>query len=471
MLKKILALSSLLLAACASAPAADAGRPRPLAITNVTVIDVAAPNSEAARLSDRTVVVEGGRITAVLPSTSAPPRQARRIDGRGRFLVPGLWDSHTHLTMFGEASLPLLVSLGITSVRDMGGDPALLGSWQREVAAGGRVGPRIFHAGPIIEGAWWLDGVMKGLASVPDLAYFPFTKVSPRLRLGAPTDSAALIDQVKSAGVDLIKFRNLRPAEFRAVATEAARVGLPLAGHSPRGLPPAEAAEAGMASIEHMETVTLALGKTTDEERLAQFRRIAAAGTAIAPGMTTALGYRATPDQRVYDIVADEANRLDPRRRYLPRLALDAWRWNTDLKKLEGKRGDEAELIRRQVEDVRLAYRAGVPFLIGTDVTVPLIYPGFSVHEEMAWLVREAGVAPLDALRAATLNAARAMRDPGSGRIAPGQRADFLLLGADPLLDIAATTRIEAVIAGGRFYDRRELDALREQSAAIARRR
>jgi imidazolonepropionase-like amidohydrolase len=365
----------------------------------------------------------------------------------------------------------LLVSLGITSVRDMGGDPALLGSWQREVAAGGRVGPRIFHAGPIIEGAWWLDGVMKGLASVPELAYFPFTKVSPRLRLGAPTDSAALVGQVKAAGVDLIKFRNLRPAEFRAVATEAARVGLPLAGHSPRGLPPAEAAEAGMASIEHMETVTLALGKSTDKERLAQFRRIAAAGTAITPGMTTALGYRATPDQRVYDIVADEANRLDPRRRYLPRLALDAWRWNTDLKKLEGKRGDEAELIRRQVEDVRLAYRAGVTFLIGTDVTVPLIYPGFSVHEEMAWLVRETGVAPLDALRAATLNAARAMRDAGSGRIAPGQRADLLLLGADPLLDIAATTRIEAVVADGRFYDRRELDALREQSAAIARRR
>jgi imidazolonepropionase-like amidohydrolase len=370
--------------------------------------------------------------------------------------------------MFGEPSFPLLLSLGVTSVRDMGGDVASTARWKSEVASGARVGPRIFHAGPIIEGTWWLGPVTKALAGDPQLAAFPLLKVSPRLGLSAPADAAALVEQIRAAGADLVKFRNLRPDEFRAVAAEAKRVGLPLAGHSPRNLSPVEAAEGGMASIEHMETLSLALGNRPEAERREAFRRIAAAGVFVAPSMTTAIGYRGTPDERVYAVVADTSNRLDPRRRFLSRLALQAWKWNIDIKRLEGKRADEDALIRRQISDLKLAAAAGVPMLIGTDVTVPLIYPGFSVHEEMAYLVREGGLAPLDVLRAATWNGARAMRDPQSGRIAPGLRADLLLLDADPLTDIGAALNIEAVVAAGRLFTRADLDSLREQSAALA---
>ena len=470
MLKTIAACCMFLLAACAPTPRDASPRHGAVAITGVTVIDVAAPSPEAARLPGRTVIVDNGRIAAVSGHGAKLPPGARRIDGRGRFLVPGLWDSHTHLGIFGEPSLPLLLSLGVTSVRDMGGDPALLGLWQREVAAGRRVGPRIYHAGPIIEGAWWLDGVTKGLAAMPELGYFPFLQVSPRLRLAAPADAASLVGQVKASGADLVKFRNLRPDEFRAVAAAAARAGMPLVGHNPRGVLPGEAARLGMASIEHMETVSLALAEKTEAERLAEFRRLAATGVGISLGMTTGLAYRGTPDERVYAVVADTANRIDPRRRYLSRLALDAWRWGTDIKKMEGEGPDHAKLLRRQLDDIRLARTAGVPFLIGTDVTVPLVYPGYSVHEEMAYLVREAGLAPLEVLRAATLNAALAMRDGESGRIAPGQRADLLLLAADPLKDIPAAADIDAVIAAGRLFDRAALGRLREESAALAAR-
>jgi imidazolonepropionase-like amidohydrolase len=466
--RKLILLSLLFLAACVGAPFTSPQSNSTIAITDVTVIDVSAATPEAARQPGRTVIVEEGRIAAVLAAGADVPRGARKVDGRGRFLIPGLWDSHTHLTMFGEPSLPLLISLGITSVRDMGGDPSITGAWKREITARSRIGPRLFHSGAIIEGAWWLGPVTKALAGDPQLAAFPLLKVSPRLGLASTSEAGGIVDQIKASGADLIKFRNLRPAEFAAVVAEAKRVGLPLAGHSPRSMSPADAAEAGMVSIEHMETISLALGDKPESDRTDAFRRIAAAGVFIAPGMTTAIGYRGTPDERVYALVADTANRLDPRRRYLSPLALQAWKWNTDIKRLEGKRTDEDALIRRQISDLKLAYAAGVPFLIGTDITAPLIYPGFSVHEEMAYLVREGGVAPLDVLRAATLNAARAMRDGESGRIAPGHRADLLLLAADPLNDIAASTNIDAVIAGGRLFTRAQLEGLREQSARLA---
>ncbi len=459
-----------LLGGCAMSSTAGLIRPGSIAITDVTVIDVAAETPAAATLPARTVLIENGTIKGVFPKGQERlPRRVKKVDGRGRFLVPGLWDSHTHLTTFGEPSLPLLVSLGVTTVRDMGGDPVLLALWRDRIAAKQLTGPRIFYAGPIIEGAWWLNAVTKALAGDPELSKFPYLQLSPRLGLTSPSDAASLVERVKAAGAAVVKFRNLRPDEFRAVAAEAGRVQLPLVGHAPIGVPPGDAAEAGMASIEHMETITLMLDDKADPERLDQFRRMAAAGTAVTPGMQTAFAYRGTPDARVYAVVGDTSNRIDPRRRYLSQLALDGWRWNTDLKKLEGERGEEDKLIQRQMKDLRLADEAGVRFLIGTDLAVPLIYPGYSVHEEMAFLVREGGISALEVLRAATLNAATAMRDQHSGRIEPGFRADLLLLAGNPLTDIRATSRIEAVVNGGRFIGKTGLEALREEAAALAK--
>ncbi len=471
MLRLLAALSMLFMTGCVATNVVPSSGAQTLAVTNVTVIDVTASTPEAARLTDQTVLVSGGRITFVGNGRSTRvPRGAHTVDGRGRFLVPGLWDSHTHLTMFGEAALPLFVSQGVTSVRDMGGIPAKLSAWQKAVDSGERVGPRIFHAGALIEGAWWLDRVVGAIKKVPELAYFSFTDVSPRVRLASSTDASAAVSQIKASGADLVKFRNLRPGEFRAVAAEAARLGMLLAGHSPRGMPPGEAAEAGMASIEHMETVTLALGDTPEAERTRQFQRMAKAGTPITASMTTDVAYRQTPDARAYAIIDDNRNMIDPRRRYLSPLALSAWRFGLDIKKLEGPGEDHAALHRRQIADLRLARAAGVRILIGTDITVSLLFPGYSVHEEMAYLVNKAGFTPLEALRGATLYAADTMRDPNSGRIATGQRADMVLLSADPLARIEATSQIEAVILNGRHLSRSSLAALQEESAALAAR-
>ncbi len=201
-----------------------------------------------------------------------------------------------------------------------------------------------------------------------------------------------------------------------------------------------------------------------------QFQRMAKAGTPITASMITDVAYRQTPDARAYAIIDDKQYLIDPRRRFLSPLALSAWRFGLDIKKLEGPGNDHAELHRRQIADLRLARTAGVRILIGTDVTVSLLFPGYSVHEEMAYLVNKAGLTPFEALKGATFYAAEAMREGRSGRIAVGQRADMLLLSADPLSRIGATSQIEGVFLKGRYLNRSNLAALQDESAALAAR-
>lgn len=133
----------------------------PLAITDVTVID----GTGSAARPRMTVVIGGGKIIAVDSMSRAMiPAQAHAIDGRGKFLIPGLWDMHVHLAKAGASSLGLFIANGVTSVRDMGGDLAVVQRWRTEIDGGTRVGPRIRTAGPMLE---------HGLADEVVLAVYP----------------------------------------------------------------------------------------------------------------------------------------------------------------------------------------------------------------------------------------------------------------------------------------------------------
>jgi imidazolonepropionase-like amidohydrolase len=460
--RKLPALAVLGLALSSSAVAQ--ARPAPaLAITHAAVVDV-----EGGRvLPDHTVLVSGGRIVSVAPSADLPlPAGARVVDARGGYLVPGLWDAHVHVSFAGERALPAYVANGVTSIRDLGGRLSDLLALRGCVQAGTLVGPSLYVAGPNLESAWWLDLVVRLIGSDSVLREYPFLEVSPRYRVGGPAEARVAVDSLRGMGVDVIKFRNLQGDEFRAVADEARRAGVPLVGHAPRGVALSEMAELGMASIEHVETVGFSLGDASPAQRSEQFERMARRGTAITATLVTDVAYRQTPDSLAYAVIADTLNRIDPRRRYLSEELLAFWKFGLDLKKLEGP-NDWAASHRRQVADLRLAHRAGVPILVGTDFGASLIYPGFSVHEELRLLVEEGGLSPLDALRGATLYPARAMGLAGSaGVIAAGHRADLVLLDANPLDDIGNTRRIRAVVLDGRYLNRGELDGLLERAAA-----
>jgi imidazolonepropionase-like amidohydrolase len=453
-------------------PAAHAqlGAGSTLAITGVTLIDVRASGPLSARRDGQTVIVDRGTITHIGPAaTASVPPGAQRVDGLRRYLIPGLWDAHAHLSSAGPSALLAYVATGITTVRDLGGRITDFQAWEQEIRDGTLVAPRIFKAGPNIEGAWWLDPALMLMASDPALSRFPMLEFSPRERLDGPQDARRAVAALAAHGVDVVKFRNLRAGEFRAVAGEAKLRNLPLVGHVPRGVSIGEAAEQGLRSLEHAESVTLSLGDANDAERRVQFTRVASSGAAITPTLVSDVAYRLTSDDVARSIVNDTSNRLDSRRRYIARQLLDAWTFGLETKRLEPAI-DWAESHRRQIADMRRARQVGVRLLVGTDLGVSLVYPGFSVHEELQLLVKEVELTPIESLRAATVNPSRNMGlvDTAEG-IAVGQRADLVLLDADPLENIRNTARIRGVVLNGRLLSRDRLDALLVTAERMAR--
>jgi hypothetical protein len=223
------AVTSISFLAC-SVPAA-AVSPQPLRITNVTVVDV----KSGALLANRDVEIRDGRIAAVRPASASTIRNARAIDGRGKFLIPGLWDCHIHLSWTTDSALPLLIALGITDVRDVGSNFSQIEGWRARIAAGDLVGPRIMRVGPILNGK--------------EFNRYQFAPGSAEAARGAVRLLAWL-------GVDEIKVHRRMPQDwYLAVLDEAKKKGLKVVGHIPVEVTPAEASDAGQFMVEHTETL------------------------------------------------------------------------------------------------------------------------------------------------------------------------------------------------------------------------
>jgi imidazolonepropionase-like amidohydrolase len=414
---------------------------------------------------DQTVSIDSGRIVVVSPSAQTHPTPgARIVDGTGKFVIPGLWDAHVHLSYVGACALPMFVVNGVTSVRDAGARMDEVTTWRPRIASGALLGPRIRTAGPNIESGAWLDRAYQ-IAPPSDQAWH----WGQRLRLNGPGDVVSVVDSLVGLGADFIKFRNLPRETFMALAAEARRRGLRLAGHAPKGTTLEAAAAAGLESVEHAETVTLALDSLPDPRRLQTFQAMARAGMFVTPTLITEITLWLTPDSVARAILADSAGLRDPRRRYVSARALSVWEHSLFLNQKGVDAGvDWPGLYRRQTADMRLADQAGVRFLAGTDLGSPVgLYPGAALHEELALLVYDVGLTPVEALRSAT-TAPAAFFGLGSetGAVAPGMAADLVLLDANPLADIANTKRIRAVMVGGRLVDHAALDAT---LAAVAR--
>ena len=444
-----------------AAPAA-AGDPGPagatLAITDVAVVDVGHGRSRG----PRTVLVAGGRIVAIdAPDRARIPAGAQRLDGRGRFLVPGLVDMHVHLfNNFSKRppndwAFPLFVAHGVTGVREMSSRPeamAQVARWNAEVAAGTRIAPHVLAAGVVVRG-------------------------------DSPAAAAREVVVAADAGAGFIKvFSDLPPAHLPAIVAAARARSLAVVGHVPARLALRDAA-ASLRGNEHLMQVFEACSPLEDA-MLAQRRGLAGEALGelqVAQEARAIAAHSAARCRRVARLLARH------RQAQGPTLVLDAsprdgrhaahplWpllrvdeqaRWNRIL---AGLTPDElaAERGRRHVAPriVAALHRAGVPLLAGTDAPMPEVYPGASLHDELRLLVA-AGLAPREALRAATLGAAEFLGIAAdTGSIAVGKRADLVLLDADPRRDIGNTRRIEAVVLDGRLLRRADLDALLRPAA------
>jgi imidazolonepropionase-like amidohydrolase len=470
------------LAAPAEAQQVPAPSTPPIAFTHLQVVDVVT----GAITPGQTVIVREGRIQAVGPDRAVPlPAGATVIDGANQYVLPGLWDMHVHTAAIpmrppaggrkwsveanGDYVFPLFIANGITGVRDMSGDLAVLRQWRGEVAAGRRLGPRLVITG-------WKFGSEK-----PVVAGAPYP-----IRTAA--DVRESVRMLKANGADFVKYLVL-PPELTGVLFEASReAGLPVSGHVPGFLSSSDVADYGIKSVEHMNGVLLAgssrraevaahalheytwwgrlliwLGVWDIEAREIDRRRMLVDGYTEAPPREVFQhliehGTWETPTlsaiRKVHGLRDPDVD-LQHRSAYvLPFLT----------KRLAGYPGGDSLLAQRyvriQFELVGLMAKEGVPLLAGSDMPGTHRLPGFSLVDELEYLVR-AGLTPLQAVRAATYGPATYLGARDSmGTVAEGKVADLLLLDANPLEDITNLRHVQGVVAAGRYLPRSDLDSL-----------
>lgn len=445
----------------ALAGVAPAAQSRDFALTNVTIIDVASGEKTAGQ----TVVIRGPTIATVSPNAAAAlPPGIRRVDGSGKFLIPGLWDMHVHLSMIGRSSLALFLANGVTGVRDMGGNPVTVLGWRDSIATTTLTGPRVKAPGNIVESARWLNNVIGRVEKIdqPEL----LAELKRRFALDKPEDARQAVDSLARLGADFIKIRNYPSPETYAAFARAARDrGLRVAGHGPPSELLAQVSDSGFASFEH-SLIGIREGKLvdafvgmTDSAQRALIQRFAANGTAWDPTLVSSRT-RFLADTALDRIVNDSTGATDPILRYVSPALRREWRASRALAAVSSN-DDWWPLYQANLRDVRRMTDLGVTILAGTDVAGPTLVPGFSLHDELELLVTGGRLTPREALAAATINPARVLGLPNPANlIAPNQPADLVLLDRDPLIDIRATRSVRAVAAAGRLYDRPALDRL-----------
>jgi hypothetical protein len=463
-----------------SAPTAAAKR-SVIAFVGVTVIDTTGGPPRP----DQTVVVEGDRIIGLGGRRDVRvPHGATVVDGTGRFLIPGLCDMHVHSDVYESIIPPLYIANGITTVREMSGADHLH-RWRDQVEAGSLLGPRSIIASPLIDGA---PSLWAGLNAV---SYIEVT---------SEPEARAAVRRVVRDGADFVKvYSRLSPQAYFAVVDEARRQQVPFVGHCPDNVPITEASQAGQRSLEHMWGTWF-----STSSREAEIRRAIAeiriepgdynswfnqmhplnwlAAHSYHPGKAAAVfaGFVANQSTQVPTLIAmraiampDEVSRTDKRLKYLPAVTAEEWWWALD-ELFEAGRGptevaQHRELFDRQLRLVDEMRRAGVPMLAGTDTATPGCFPGFALHDELSLLVR-AGLTPMQALQAATLEPARFLgRQDHEGTIRRGNLANLVLLDANPLEDIRNTQRIRAVVVRGRFISDKERERMLAEVEAAAR--
>jgi len=445
-----------------------------IVFTHVTVID----GTGAAPRPDQSVTIEAGRIRELGPTRRVrAPAGAQIVDATGKFLIPGLMDMHVHAiwSFRTEQFPPLFIANGVTTVRDLFGDLEVAAQLRREMAAGTYLGPRFVTSGPIVDGP---KPVWQGSIAVADAA-----------------QGRQAVHTVEKAGGDFVKVYSLLPRDaYFAIADEAKKEHIPFAGHVPESVTPAEAAEHGQRSMEHLGGIHLAVSR--DEAALrAEMAKATQSASPALPRARVAVKAAASYDpakaqalfatfvkHRTWQVPTltvlralayrtDPAFIADPRVKYMDAQHRAFWR-PTANPRLPLPSGQDLADIRglfdAQVRLVGAMHRARVPILAGTDTPNPYVFPGFSLHDELALFVK-AGMTPLEALQSATRNASEflgTLREVGT--IERGKRADLVLLDANPLRDLANLKRRAGVMVRGRWLTEKDLSEGLAEIAARA---
>ncbi len=436
-----------------------------LSITHVTVIDTVTGKTQP----DSTVMIQGNRITGIAPSSSMTPKAGQIVDGRGDYLIPGLWDMHTHVYFDSTAAdgtdlvLPLFLANGITGIRDMGSKLDQVLEARDQINAHALLGPRMFVSGPMLDG--------------------PKSTYKAVIPIATPEDGRKAVDMLKERGADFIKVQSSVPRDaYFAIAEEAKKVGIPFEGHVPDAIRASEAVAAGQVTFEHL--IGIFEASSPDEDKYLTGKKT------VGMFLET---YDPAREATIIQLLAKNHIWQCPtlyweRGQWLvdaidynkdPDLAYAGHSWvikqwpeaqASILKSLDTDPLPVREkFVDHELDIVRKLHDAHVPFLAGTDTPAGVdVIPGISLHLELQRFVA-AGFTPLEALQTATLNPADFFnRRSDYGTVQIGRIADLVLLRANPLDNIANTRTIAGVVTDGRYLSSADLEQLRNRLKQLA---
>ena len=440
-----------------------------LRLTNANVVDV----STGQLHPSTTIVIRGNRITSVGTTPGPVQKGEQVIDARGMYVIPGLWDMHTH-SYFGasaaqgtELILPMFIVNGVTGIRDMGSQLDAILRARADVAAHKLLGPRMVVSGPMLDG--------------------PKVSFPASMAIATPEIGRRAVDSLKQRGVDFIKIQSGVPRDaYFAIAEEAKKVGIPFEGHVPDAIRASEAIAAGQRTFEHL--IGIFEASSPDESKYIEdkydggtkrpsrflatydpareaaiIEQIAAANVWQCPTLFWERG------QWLVDTVQVMK---DPDLAFAAKSWIASWP-ETQASIRKGLASDtlpiRATFVAHELEIVRKLHAAKVPFLAGTDTPAGVdVLPGFSLHLELERLVA-AGFTPLEALQTATLNPSLFWNKRSDyGTVEAGRVADLVVLTRNPLADIRNTRTIVGVVADGRYLSPSDLTQLRARLKEIA---
>ena len=415
-------------------------------LDNVRLVSMApdAPDAEDARA----VLVMGDRIAEIgAAGELLAPEGVPVVDGRGYTLIPGLIDAHIHLN--DEAELAGYLAHGVTGVRNMSGYPFHLRLSER-IGSGALLGPDLITTGRILNGRGPNENVLQQTVTTAD-------------------DARAAVRRQYAAGYRALKiYSNLTGEAFAAILDEAGQLGMSVVGHSPEGvrirgiprekpfdLPWEESLGRGLTTLEHIETIVWhGLRDNLDENRMRELAvRLAASGEAVTPTIIAHKRLVLIAETKGAYLNRPGSETINPLTRFFSRDSAEYWS-SVDPSEYEGP---HAAFF---LTATRLLHEAGVPLIAGTDSGSFGIIPGASLAGELELLV-EAGLSPLDALAAATRINAEALGFERTGVIAPGYRANLVLLVDDPLKRIGSVEFPAGVMIGGKWLDEAGLEEMR----------